>query len=326
MPARRFRMPPWCLFVAAAACAAEPPVVAAQPPSAAAIAEWVTQLGSAQFAEREAASRRLAEAGIDAVGPLAEAAAGGDLEVSSRAVEILGGLLASDDADLASAAEKAVESLVDGPDGASRKLARAALDFHNAGLGQEALEKVESLGARILPMGPGGFQVVLNSAWRGTSEDLRYLSRIRGVIHVGVHGVKLDEKGLRMLSRMRGLQRLELYGTGLDDAAVAGLRREFPEARVDARRGGKLGVGGQPLVGPCLINHVEDGSAAADAGIIIGDVVLKIDDVPVANFEELTAKVGEHAAGETVALTVERTNERGVREQMVRNVTLGGWR
>lgn len=290
-------------------------------PSAATISEWVEHLGSQQFATREAASRNLASAGIDAVAPLAAAAEQSDLEVSSRAIEILGGFLAADDPSLAHAAEATIESLVDGPEGSAKHLARAALDYRNAGLAQEALARIESLGAKLVPSIQGGTQVVVNSAWKGTSDDLKYLSRIRGIQHVGIHGVRLDAAAVKMLGRLRGLQRLELYGTGLADETIAGLQRQFPEARIDVRRGGKLGVGGQPMVGPCLINHVEDGSAAAEAGLTIGDVVVEIDGDPVANFEELTARVGEHGAGETIEVKIERNNER-----MVRKVTLGGWR
>lgn len=285
------------------------------------IRAWIEQLASPQFSLREEASRGLAAAGVDAVAPLAAAAVGSDLEASSRAIEILGGLLASENPELAAAAEKAVESLVDGPDGPAQQMSRAALDFHNVGLAKEAMERIESLGGRILPMGQGGLQVFINSSWRGTADDFRYLSRLRGAVHVGIHGVKVDAAAARFLARIRGVQRLELYGTGLPDDAIAALQRSFPEARVDVRRGGKLGVGGQPMVGPCLINHVEDGSAAAEAGLAVGDVVLEINGEAVASFDELTARVGQHGAGDTIDLKIQRGNT-----QMVRKVKLGGWR
>ena len=184
-------------------------------PSAEKIRGWIEQLGSPQFAQREEASRALAAAGVDAVDQLTAAAVGPDLEASSRAIDVLGGFLASDEPALAAAAEKAIEQLVDGPDGTAQQMSRAALDFHHVGLAKEAMERIESLGGRILPTELGGFHVVINSSWRGTVEDLKYLSRVRGIIHVGIHGVKLDEAATRFLARVRGLQRLELYGTGL---------------------------------------------------------------------------------------------------------------
>lgn len=289
--------------------------------SADTIRAWIEQLASPQFSQREEASRGLAAAGADAVAPLAAAAIGPDLEASSRAIEILGGFMAADEPRLAAAAEKAIESLVDGPDGPAQQMSRAALDFHNVGLSKESMERIESLGGRILPMGQGGFQVLINSSWRGTADDFRHLSRLRGAVHVSIHGVKLDSAVPRFLARLRGVQRLELYGTGLSDDAVATLQRSFPEARVDVRRGGKLGVGGQPMVGQCLINHIEDGSAAAEAGLAVGDIVLEINGEPVASFDELTSTVGQHGAGETIDLKIQRGDS-----QMVRRVKLGGWR
>jgi len=290
-------------------------------PSAEKIGSWIEQLASPQFSQREEASRGLAAAGMDAVAPLAAAAIGSDLEASSRAIELLGGFMAAEEPRLAAAAEKAIESLVDGPDGPAQQLSRAALDFHSVGLAKEAMERIESLGGRILPAGQGGLQVLINSSWRGNADDFRYLSRLRRTVHVGIHGVKLDAAAARFLARLRDVQRLELYGTGLSDEVIAGLQRSFPEARVDVRRGGKLGVGGQPMVGPCLINHVEDGSAAAEAGLTPGDIVLEINGEAVASFDELTASVGKHGAGETIDLKIQRDNS-----QMVRKVKLGGWR
>lgn len=312
----------WCLlFVVGFAVSPAFGEPRADAPPTDKIRSWIEQLASPQFSQREEASRGLATAGADAVPPLAAAAAGPDLEASSRAIEILGGLLSADDPALAAAAEKAIEGLVDGPDGTAQQMSRAALDFHNVSLAKDAMERIESLGGRILPMGQGGFQIVINSSWRGTAEDFRYLSRLRGVVHVGIHGVKLGAEATRFLARVRGVQRLELYGTGLEDDAIAQLERAFPEARIDVRRGGKLGVGGQPMVGPCLINHVEDGSAAAEAGLAVGDIVLEINGDPVASFDELTAKVGEHGAGDTIELKIQRNNA-----QAVRKVKLGGWR
>ena len=69
------------------------PPVAAQESSAEAIQGWIGQLGAEQFADRESASRSLAAAGPAALGPLAEAARGGDLEVASRAIDVIRGYL-----------------------------------------------------------------------------------------------------------------------------------------------------------------------------------------------------------------------------------------
>ncbi|NDC63902.1 MAG: PDZ domain-containing protein [Planctomycetia bacterium] len=312
---------------------ASPPVAGAEDPAepageAARIDRLIDQLGSSQFAQREAATHGLVEAGRAAIGPLREALARDDLEVSSRVIEIVRGFLASDDPDLAADAESFLETAAEGPNRSVSRLAEDTLDFHMLGMAEAARERLESLGAVVaegfLPTGKRGLQIVLNSSWRGGTEDLRLLTRLRGVVQIGVHGVPLDRASLAVLGRLRTIERLELYGTGAADEDVAALGKKLPEARLDVRKGGKLGVGGQPTIGPCLITHVQEGSAASKAGVQIGDIVLEIDGEPVANFEDLTGKVARHGPGDAVQLEIERGLPGG-HERITRTIHLDGW-
>jgi membrane-associated protease RseP (regulator of RpoE activity) len=168
---------------------------------------------------------------------------------------------------------------------------------------------------------------LFNATWTGTSEDLRLLTRLRRVGQVGVHGVRLDEASLAVLGRLRGLEQLQLYGTGASDAALAAIAAKLPDTKIDVRKGGKLGVAGQSVIGPCLITHVQEGSAAADAGVQIGDIVLHIDGQPVANFESLTDLVGRRGPGDTIELEIERggANPGAEPQRFKRTVKLGGW-
>ena len=303
----------------------------AAPPDAAQISGWIEQLAAEQFAQREAATRSLAAAGPAAIEPLQQAIRRGDLEVSSRAVEILREMLAAEDADLAATAERALEHLAEGSDAAVAGMAEATLDFHTLGLAEAARGRLESLGAIItegfMPSGQRGLHALFNASWTGTTDDLRLLARLRHVGQVGVHGVRLDETSLAVLGRLRGLEQLQLYGTGASDAALAALAAKLPDTKIDVRKGGKLGVAGQSVIGPCLITHVQDGSAAADAGIQIGDIVLHINGAPVANFESLTDLVGRRGPGDTIELEIERGggNPGDEPQRFKRTVKLGGW-
>jgi hypothetical protein len=316
------------LIIAAGLAVGEEP---AAPPDAGQISGWIDQLAAEQFAQREAATRSLAAAGQAAIAPLREAIRRGDLEVSSRAVEILREMLAGEDADLAVAAERALESLAEGSDAAVAGMAEATLDFHTQGLAEAARARLESLGAVItegfLPSGQRGLHALFNASWTGNSDDLRLLARLRHVSQVGVHGVPLDEASLAVLGRLRGVEQVQLYGTGASDVALAALVAKLPDTKIDVRKGGKLGVAGQSVIGPCLITHVQEGSAAADAGIQIGDIVLHIDGAPVANFESLTDLVGRHGPGDKLELDIERgvANPGGEPQRFKRTVQLGGW-
>jgi hypothetical protein len=327
-PFRRGRPLPLALVVSmglAALLAARGPAVADQPGQ---ITAWIEQLSADQFAQREAATRSLAAAGRAAIEPLKEAIARGDLEVGSRAVEILREMLAGEDADAAAAAEQALESLAEGKDVAVASLAEATLDFHTIGLAEAARTKLESLGAVVseefMPSGQRGLFLLFNANWMGKSEDLRLLARLRGVARLGLHGVRLDEASLAVLGRLRGIERLELYGTGVDDRALAALAEKLPHVRIDVRKGGKLGVAGQ-AIGACVINHVQDGSAAARGGVQPGDIILRIDGEPVASFEALTERVGRRGPGEKIDLEIERGVPGGEPQRFKRTVELGGW-
>jgi hypothetical protein len=311
----------------AAAAPADAPAKSAATPDE--IREWIGQLGSKQFAQREAASRSLAAAGLPAIEPLAAAIRGDDFEVASRAMEILRGFLEGEDEMLAAAAEKLAESIAEGPESAISSLAIAMLDFHHLGMVEAAREKLESLGAIItdgfIPSGSRGTIVVLNSSWRGTADDLRLLTRLRGVVQVGLRGVRIDEQALGILGRLRGVESLQFYGTGITEEALVQLAAKLPDAEIDFRKGGKLGVGGQPNIGPCQITQVQEGSAAAKAGLQIGDIVVKIDDEPVLNFESLTEKMGKRGPGEKIELEVERGVPGDKPERFSRTVELDGW-
>lgn len=304
--------------------------VAAEEPSAGLqIAALIDQLGADQFAQREAASRSLAAAGRQALEALGTAIRRDDLEIASRALEIVRGYLSSDDETLAGDAEKLLETIAEGPDSAVSGLVTGALDFHHRGMTEAAREKLEMLGAVItegfLASGHRGLQVTLNARWRGTSEDLRLLSRLQGVRLVGAFGVPLDAAAVAALGRLRGVESVQLFGTGIADEQLAALTAKLPDTRIDVRKGGKLGVAGQPMVGPCVITHVQDGTAAAKAGLQIGDVVVAIDGRPVLNFEALTEQVGQHGPGERIELELER-NVPGEQARRIKSaVVLDGW-
>ncbi len=277
------------------------------PPTDAEIAGWIEQLSAPQFARREAATKSLLAAGEAAVPPLAAAIPTADLEAASRGIEILRDMLA--DEALAEAAEAALERCAEAGDATAARLAAAALDFHVLGMAAAARERLESLGAvfREQPAAAqGAVEIELGDDWKGTSADLRELTRLPRLEGLAFHGVPLDDQALAVIGRLRTLERLELFGTGLDDAALAGLAGKLPEAQIDVRRGGKLGVGALAFGGPCEIQTVEPGSAADQAGVRPGDVVVAIDGQPIADFDGLTARVAGRGPGDVVRLSVTR--------------------
>ena len=68
---------------------------------------------------------------------------------------------------------------------------------------------------------------------------------------------------------------------------------------------GYLGIGFEPAV---IITQVMEGSPAEEAGLLVGDRIVAVNDEPV-NADTLAAVIGSYNAGETVTLTVERDGE-----------------
>jgi hypothetical protein len=118
------------LFVAT--CIAWAGLAPAQEPSEPAAGEslrpWIEQLDADRFADRQAASEKLKEAGIKAVPALAEAAETGAPETIARAVDLLADLLTKGDVDAKTSAKTALEKLAAGPNAIAARRAKAALE------------------------------------------------------------------------------------------------------------------------------------------------------------------------------------------------------
>ena len=275
------------------------------------IARGIADLASSDYARREAASRDLADGGLDVISPLVAAIeTSDDLEVSTRGIEILQAMLVGDD-ELASAeAERVLEGLSEEDDTAASRMALATLEFHNVALGEEARARLEALGGQIettmLADGRVGLHVTLNDNWTGSPDDLKLVSRLPQVLQLSIHGVRLDDQSVKQLSRLRRVDQLALFNTDLSREAATRLAAALPDTKVDVRRGGKLGVGGQPLMVPCVITQVQPGSAADQVGIQVGDVIRSFDGQQVETFEDLTNKIGSRGPGEKVVVGVER--------------------
>lgn len=295
----------------------------------ASIRQWIGHLDAPQFARRESASRSLVEAGAAALEPLEDAIRAGDLEVASRGIEIVGEMLADGDADVSAAARGVLERCAaDEPLPVSRPAA-AVLEFHAIGVAETARDRLESLGAVVRERAGSenrGLEVEFNASWRGGPDDFRQLAHLRGLVGVSVHGVPVEAESLGVLAGLHSLRRIDLFGSGVGQEAARMLADSLPDARIDVRKGGKLGVSSPAFGGPCEVRTVEPGSAADQAGLRSGDVVLSIDGEPVTNFDALTTRLGDRGPGDVVRLTIARGGGvDGEPERLECEVRLDAW-
>ena len=65
-----------------------------------------------------------------------------------------------------------------------------------------------------------------------------------------------------------------------------------------------LGIQGDSQANGLRVIHGRDKYGAAQAGIVVGDVVTKIDGKPIPDFDRLTAVIAQHQPGDEVDVTI----------------------
>jgi hypothetical protein len=289
----------------------------------AAIRRWLADLDSGRFATRQAASRHLRDAGRSAIGPLAEAAASGKAEVARRAIEVLDALTETDDARAAADAEQALQELTN----SDRRLAahRAALSLRTQYLRRqrEAVAEVRKLGGSIELATLDDdelivHQLLLGHNWRGDRADLNYLDRIHRVERLKLYGPRFSDEDIAALAKLSGLQELKLYATEISDEGEQRLRVALPAAMIDRRHGALLGIKADAGVRECRVSMVTHGSAAENAGMQAGDIILQVDDTEIADMPTLIATIAQRKPGDQISIKFRR----GGREES-RRVVLG---
>ena len=109
------------------------------------------------------------------------------------------------------------------------------------------------------------------------------------------------------LTVLRGGERVELTGPEALASSLSRRARELEQAGEEVSQGAVLGVLAQT---PPVLASVSAGSAAADAGLQPGDLVLSIDGDPTPSWGRLTAQV-QASGGRAVAITWARPDSLG---------------
>lgn len=153
-----------------------------------------------------------------------------------------------------------------------------------------------------------------------TSAGVAKLMQSKKINTLGLLYVPLKNDTLDAFAKSESLVSLRLYGTKMTKQAVDQLATKRPATDIDFRRGAFLGVGGQPTEDGCAISQVHAGSAASQAGLAVGDVIVRFNDKPVADFEGLKNLISENDAGDTVTMELKRNGQ-----MMKREIKLGEW-
>jgi S1-C subfamily serine protease len=99
---------------------------------------------------------------------------------------------------------------------------------------------------------------------------------------------------------------LTLMGTGISAEKVELMRDALPGLQIDHRQGGFLGVTCLDSYDVCKISGVLPDSAAEEAGLIEGDVIVRIGDTEIARFRDLQNAINQHLPGDEVEVKFQR--------------------
>lgn len=219
------------MAISAALLAAEKPAPPAAEADAAISAEqvkkWVADLDSDRFIDREVATEKLISAGAVAVGPVAEAAASNNLEVTTRGMYILQELALSVDPETEEAAHNALEKMAESRGTPTGRRAAAALAKLDAIRHERALDELKKLGAKVgtvssqfgMPVAQRRL-IEFDEHWRGEDKDLARLGWLRGVDELVFQGPHVNDEWLKYVPMVTGLDTLTIKRAEISDKGI----------------------------------------------------------------------------------------------------------
>jgi len=272
----------------------------------------IKALDDPRYREREEASQRLLSAGLPALDPLLNVANSEQPEPADRAIWILRTLGRSPDNTLALAALEHVVLLKNRP----AIVSKAEVELIDRSVAACA-ERLEPLGAQIsmrienIETGPVPFLAIdLSDKWHGTFEDLKQLTQMQRIVRFRLQGTPISDDVVKMFAEKPNLANLMLIETKVTPDAVDAVKEKHPDTTVYVRNLVMLGVSAEKVPAGMLVKNVVADTAAANAGMIQGDIIVTIDGHPVPDFDRLTARIAQHQPGDKVDLEIIRNKER----------------
>lgn len=259
-----------------------------------------TDLKHQDYVVREAATRKLPSLGSSAIAPVTEIALQEDLEAGLRAVSVLKQLYLSDDAVAFDHAEVSLNQLIvqSKLPAVAQKAAQTLENNQFTVTQRRAIAEVRRLGGQIQMQ--RDFPVLVNGEHIRPEQGWAQAAAINRRWKGGV-------EGLRHFMRLKSLQTVYLVsGHPLSVETVEKLKDDMPDTIFQDRGRAMLGVGTRADTLGCLISMVRPESAAGQAGMRMGDVVVEIAGKPVRQPEDLIALIGDHDEEEQLEIIVLR--------------------
>ena len=149
--------------------------------------------------------------------------------------------------------------------------------------------------------------IAMTDGEAGVSDEVfSALELMERIESLDVRYVALTERQGEIISRLPIRKSLNLMGTGIKKDAVENIKRKLAGLDIQYRQGGFLGVSCYPDTQICSINRVHENTAAFEAGLLFGDVIVGVGESPVGSFTDLQAAVNLHRAGDEVEIRYRR--------------------
>lgn len=136
-------------------------------------------------------------------------------------------------------------------------------------------------------------------------EDIAQLVKMDHLEVLELIYVPIGDDAISHLKKLPITVALRLFGTQISANRFADLRESLGEIETLFGRGGYLGV--KILQSPgVVIQEATRGGAAAAAGLLRNDQIMKINSTPLIKFEDLRKELANYAPGESIEVTFER--------------------
>lgn len=142
------------------------------------------------------------------------------------------------------------------------------------------------------------------------AESITALQSLKRLDAIELRYVRLNEEMIQELTRLPIRNAVYLMGNGVTNERVAQMQLEMPGVEINCRQGGFLGVVCRdPRQRVCVVSNVLPDSAADEAGLVPGDVIIQIDDAKILRFEDLQAEINLHLPGDEITIRYQRNEE-----------------
>ena len=131
----------------------------------------------------------------------------------------------------------------------------------------------------------------------------------RGVLALTLSQIRVPREVFAAFSQWSDLRMLELQACGFDAAQYEHLRDQRPRMTMDFTPAAFLGVSRSTIGSELKVSRVVEDSAAAAAGIQVDDIIQRVGQTEVRDFDHLRLLIAQYRIGEQISIVVLRDGE-----------------